>query len=98
MSANELLKKILSLHGGRALDVVPPEFKTLQHWQKQLGRKRESTRRLMSRAVKAGLIEMKVFVVLHGRGPRHVQHFRASKSSPNQKHETHRTRRPRSIR
>jgi hypothetical protein len=82
MTTNELLKKILALNGGRAVDVVPPDYKPLEHWGKQLGKARESARRSMKMAVKAGLVEVKVFVVMSGRRARHVQHFRAAKSSP----------------
>jgi len=98
VSANDLLKKILALNGGRAVDVVPSEYKPLAYWGKQLGKARESARRSMKMAVKAGLVEVKVFVIMSGRRARHVQHFRAAKSSPNPKHESHRTRRSRSVR
>ena len=78
MTTNELLKKILALRDGSSVDVIPPGFKPLTEWANELGKARESARRVMRLAVAAGLVESKTFVVFSGRSTRKVQHFRAA--------------------
>ena len=78
MTTNELLKKILALRGGGTVDAIPPGFRPLTEWAKDLGKAREASNRVMRLAVAAGLVESKSFVVFSGRSTRKVLHFRAA--------------------
>lgn len=82
MDSAELLRRIRDEINCK-VEVPGPEWKTSRQWMQEWGMQLSQTNRMISIAVRAGIMERKVFrVSCDGRPHYPVPHYRARDSAP----------------
>lgn len=78
MNVNKLLEQIRKLSSGSLVDEVPEGFRCARAWAKDWNLCISSTRTMLARATRDGLMEQKTFQVLTGPKVSATRHWRPS--------------------